>query len=455
MQKIPPLFSLNTPLSEADLRTYDRELNLLQANILKSHGREAAVYIFLTFHESKRSEARKFVHSFADRVTSAAVQHEQTRQFRERHRSAYGPQLLVGLYLSAKGYHFFGHRTDDFCEAFHEGLKQRRDRLCDPKLDIWEHKFRRDIHALVFFAHDYASQLGAELIKLRESLEDVATVSSEFGVTMRNPKGDAIEHFGYADGASQPVFFEADLPQKPQEHWDPSAGPKLVLIRDPYATSDAECGTYVVFRKLEQNVRGFKHEERSVAEKKLKWKGKEKELLGAMIVGRFENGTPVVLTKDEEYSGDKNDFVYALDPEGRKCPYFSHVRKANPRTNDGEREAERERRIARRGITYGDPTPPGEDETTWPEGGVGLLFHSCQADVEKQFETIQRRVNNCDFPKPRVGQDPLIGQTNKFGISVPTRWGQADRKDCSFGGFVRMRGGEYFFAPSIAALRRI
>jgi Dyp-type peroxidase family len=452
MQKTMPLFSLPTPLTESDLRTYDRELKLLQANILKSHGREAAVYIFLTFHEGKRNEARKFIHNFADRVTSAAVQNEQTRQFRERRGSADGSQLLTGLYLSAKGYHFLGHRTDtdDFCPAFHCGLKQARERLCDPKLDEWEHKFRRDIHAVVLFAHDYASQLGAELIKLRESLDGVASVSSEFGVTMRNPDGDAIEHFGYADGASQPIFFEADLPKKPQQHWDPSAGPNLVLVPDPHRTSDAECGSYVVFRKLEQNVKGFKEEERRVAER-LKWKGDERELLGAMIVGRFENSTPVLLTKDEKYSGDKNDFIYDVDPEGRKCPYFAHVRKANPREGDGERE----RRIARRGITYGDPTPPGEDETTWPERGVGLLFHCCQADLAKQFETIQRRVNDCDFPTRKAGQDPLIGQTKKFGISVPARWGHPDRKDCSFGGFVHMRGGEYFFAPSIAALRRI
>jgi Dyp-type peroxidase family len=448
--KRPPLSSLQRPLTEADLNAYAEELKLLQGNILKSHGREAAVYVFLTFDEGKRKEAKKFIHEFADSVTSAAGQIDQSRRFKERKTSPYEPELLAGFYLSATGYDFLGHRTNGFSDEFQGGLKRAGQRLGDPDVSTWDRKFRRDVHAVVIFAHDYTSRLVAELIKLRERMEGLAYVSSEFGVTMRNPKEDAIEHFGYVDGASQPIFFETDLPKEPQKHWNPAAGPDLVLFPDPHGTSDMECGTYVVFRKLEQNVKGFKEEERSVAEK-LKWHGEEEELVGAMIVGRFENGAPVVETKVEHYLGDKNDFIFASDPDGNRCPFFAHIRKANPRGDAAERAS----RIARRGITYGDPTPPGEDETTWPERGVGLLFHCCQADLARQFEEIHRRVNDCDFPARRTGQDPLIGQTNKLGISMPAGWDQTHREPCSFGEFVRMCGGEYFFAPSIAVLRRL
>jgi Dyp-type peroxidase family len=444
-----PLFALHQPLSKADLSTYAQELKLLQGNILKSHGREAAVYAFLTFDEGKRDEARTFIHHFADRVTSAEAQDDQSRRFRERNRAPYEPELVAGFYLSAKGYAFFGHGTNDFSDEFQAGLKRAGRRLRDPVVSTWDEKFRRDVHAVVLFAHDYVSRLVAELIELRERMEGLASVSSEFGVTMRNPEGDAIEHFGYVDGASQPIFFEADLPKNSQ-NWNPAAGPSLVLVPDPLGKSDAECGTYVVFRKLEQNVKGFKEEEEAVAEK-LEWHGEEEELVGAMIVGRFENGAPVVLTKDETYPGDKNDFTYTRDPDGSRCPVFSHIRKANPRTPDAGRAS----RIARRGITYGDPTPPGDDETTWPERGVGLLFHCCQASLAGQFETIHRRVNDHDVPAPRTGQDPLIGQTGELRISMPAGWGHDERTPCRFGEFVRMCGGEYLFAPSIAVLRRL
>ena len=86
---------------------------------------------------------------------------------------------------------------------------------------------------------------------------------------------------------------------------------------------------------------------------------------------------------------------------------------------------------------------------------MGLLFHCGQANLAGQFEEIHKRVNDCDFPASRTGQDPLIGQTNKLGISMPAGWDQKHREHCSFGEFVRMCGGEYFFAPSIAVLRRL
>ena len=62
------------------------ELELLQGNILKSHGREAALYAFLTFDEGKRDEAKEFIHEFADRVTSVRGQFDQSRRFQKRGR---------------------------------------------------------------------------------------------------------------------------------------------------------------------------------------------------------------------------------------------------------------------------------------------------------------------------------------------------------------------------------
>ncbi|MDB5327023.1 MAG: hypothetical protein JWM57_2592, partial [Phycisphaerales bacterium] len=68
-----------------------------------------------------------------------------------------------------------------------------------------------------------------------------------------------------------------------------------------------------------------------------------------------------------------------------------------------------------------------------------------------------------------VGIDPVIGQEaavptppNPPSIpqSWPTEWGDEDfaahpKAKFSFGGFVTMKGGEYFFAPSLPFLKNI
>ena len=69
-----------------------------------------------------------------------------------------------------------------------------------------------------------------------------------------------VEHFGFADNISQPLFFEKDVAKhmtgSGRRAWDSSAGPNLVLVQDPYGGANA-CGSYLVFLKLEQNVRDF------------------------------------------------------------------------------------------------------------------------------------------------------------------------------------------------------
>jgi hypothetical protein len=91
---------------------------------------------------------------------------------------------------------------------------------------------------------------------------------------------------------------------------------------------------------------------------------------------------------------------------------------------------------------------------------------SYQASIEHQFEFIQKNwVNSPKFPgdesvsteAPDVGIDPIIGQNSKrTGGGFAIKWGEtADIKTASFEQFVHLRGGEYFFAPSMQFLKRI
>ena len=162
-----------------------------------------------------------------------------------------------------------------------------------------------------------------------------------------------------------------------------------MLVKDPNSGRGSQrYGSYFVFRKLEQNVKGFKDAETQLAEV-LKLEGEEAERAGALVVGRFEDGTPVTLQKDEGMHNPVfNNFNYQNDTKGSKCPFQGHIRKVNPRNaSTKSRIEERGHRIARRGITYGKRR---KDLTDRPMGNVGLLFMCFQADIAKQFEHLQK-----------------------------------------------------------------
>lgn len=58
--------------------------------------------------------------------------------------------------------------------------------------------------------------------------------------------------------------------------------------------------------------------------------------------------------------------------------------------------------------------------------------------------------------RPGTGIDPVIGQSTNGSIpdlKFPTRWGQPGNMPFSFHSVVTLKGGEYFFAPSITFLK--
>jgi Dyp-type peroxidase family len=444
-----PLFRLSHPLSRPDLVTYKNALQNLQGNVLKSHGREAALHIFLTFQDYPPDRAKRFLSSLIPELTSAAEQRAQTL------RNKHGNELFTALYLSAKGYQHLEHAQGGFSNRFWRGMRAAK--LGDLSPGEWEPPFQRDLHAMVLLAHDDMEELKRQRNQLEAKVRGFAHISVEVGRSMGTPK-KTFEHFGYMDGVSQPLFYQSDV-KGATNQWDPSAGPNLVLIRDPYGRSDEDCGTYFVFRKLEQNVRGFQEHAEQLAEK-LQAGDSSLELARAQLVGRFRDGTPVALYP-ESRKKPENNFRYSLtDRDGNRCPFSAHIRKTNPRGESGEAlSKEKSHRIARRGISYGDPIPDWTDPKELPETGVGLLFQCCQADLSNQFEFLQRSwAGNASFHKPGSGKDPIIGLPSDGSsrrLRFPDRWGNSGRVVFGFHSFITLKGGEYFFAPSITFLKHL
>lgn len=458
----------------------------LQGNILKGHGRDHTVHIFIKLNATDLAATRSRLAAVAGRVvTSALQQHVESKQFRK---FTVPGSLFGNLLLTANGYRKLGF-TDEQLEAafperpgdfevqsnFLEGMQKHGDELKDPKPSDWDEGYRDgQIDAMILLADDDEGFLLRQARALINDLAEFSEIAAiELGNALRTDSGEGIEHFGYVDGRSQPIYFSTDLSEEIDgkvvkkegeiDKWNPTEKLKIVLVPDANVADGDSFGSYFVFRKLEQDVRRFKMREEELADA-LKLKGEERERAGAMAVGRFEDGTPLTLSQTDGFIPVKeNNFTYENDQGGLKCPFHAHIRKSNPRgettgnfTPRGD-ETERSRRITRRGITYGkrnrhpDAFQALED---LPTEGVGLLFMCFQSSIANQFAFIQKMwVNNAGFVRPGTGTDPVIAQGAVSTQSWPRAWGQQGATDFDFGGFVKLKGGEFFFAPSVPFLK--
>ncbi len=476
---------MKTPVDPSDFKT-DRILKNLQGNILKGHGRDHTTHLFIKFKPTpeKIKEATKWIREFAEeQVTSLKKQLEERDLFKTEKIPG---GLFSSFFLTASGYRALGYEDVESKladEAFLAGMKQRRKMLEDPDSENWETGFTEEHHALILLADDDTNRMGTFATALLKELEPFCVINAiEYGHVIRNKNKDGIEHFGYVDGVSQPLFLKDEIEDYNKLHninannplkFNPAADVELVLLKDPYADQNVDkpsYGSYFVFRKLEQNVREFKKAEEAVGEKLFPdhQDKSKREIAGAYIVGRFEDGSPVVLDDEDGIpnSGKFNNFDYSDDPSGGRCPHFAHIRKTNPRADFTGAEDHKSHIMARRGIPFGhrevdtaiDPSPEQS-----PTGGVGLLFMSYQKSLTNQFEFIQIKwANNPTFPKhvdpSETGVDLIIGQPHQHpagNYKFPLPYGTTTKKPASMDQFVTMKGGEYFFAPSITFLKTI
>ena len=184
-------------------------------------------------------------------------------------------------------------------------------------------------------------------------------------------------------------------------------------------------------------------------------------LLAAKIVGRWPDGTPLAVSPerpDAAVSGDPlriNDFGYKDDAAGCSCPLGAHIRRANPRDDPAffDGRLTNRHRIVRRGRTYGMPLPRGVTEDDGADRG--LVFVCFQADIWRQFETIQSLwIDDGDPFGLGRDKDFLVGEPHGTEGKM-TIQGRPPFFLKPQPRFVTLRGGEYLFQPSMSALRRL
>ena len=495
----------------AKLETED--LKDIQGIVMSGYGDlHCASYVLLRVTES--AAARRWLGSISDQITTS-----------ER------PQKVKSLNvaLTCRGLKKLGldvETLDTFSRPFLEGMTTlHRSRILGdaeenaPENWDWggndaagnnDEAKAVDILLMVFAVNE--DTLDALLAEKRSEFEQKGIV--ELRTLSAGRQDDSHEHFGFADGMGQPAIEGTFQVEKAaarnvlktgemllgyiNDYDKPADSPMVNAARDPNgllrppngdaagAVTSAQTalrdlgrnGTYLVFRQLAQNVALFRHFV-DEATRRLDQQADPaaSDRLAAKMVGRWQNGAPLVLSPDADDPalGDVDDFGYRdSDAQGFKCPIGSHVRRANPRDTLGPDGATalataNRHRILRRGRSYGHrPADPRVEDSI----DRGLLFICLNSDIERQFEFVQQTwINNPVFGGLDGEVDPLIGNISKtetpsVNPNPGSNNGDAQRDAVftiqadplrtrvhSLERFVTVKGGAYFFLPSIRALR--
>lgn len=375
---------------------------------------------------------------------------------------------------------------DGFPVEFQQGMKLRAGLLGDtgPSApEKWDEVWQQGpVHIWISI-----NAITKEALQAREDWLTALVKSSDGGISLSfiqdagalkiDGEFSNKEHFGYSDGIGNPVFEGSGVENRPGRgkldengQWVPLKTGEFVLGYGdeggetppaPIPHAFSRNGTYMVYRKLHQRVKSFYDYFEAEAEKYPGGKGK----LAAKWAGRWENGTPLELYPDEQPDLKDvpklrmNDFTYLpQDQDGRRCPMGSHIRRANPRDSLGfNGKLANRRRIARRGLPYGAFQTPEERDD---DGEHGIIFMALNANISRQFEFVQQQWMDYgnDFS---VGddKDALIGNNNgkssRFLIQGDPDKGETPHFCLNLPHFVETRGGDYFFIPSMTALRLI
>ena len=412
----------------------------LQGNILCGYGRQYRHGLFLFLRVEDSRPARQWLADTLTHVTTALPWNE-------------APSHTLNVAFSFAGLRALGvpeRVLEGFPEAFRQGMAERWLPLGDTGPShphCWMPAFR-GLHVLVTVSAREASVRNRRRERLEAEAVDFGFLVASAVQTDVPP--DEREHFGFRDGISQPSIRDPRAgPWRRTESDPPIAPGEFVLgYEDEGGTVPAAPpelgfnGSYMVVRKLEQDVEGFWEFVAAEAGRD----PERGEWLAARILGRWRDGTPLVLSPDaprperSEDLGWLNEFTYAHDFDGFACPIGAHIRRTNPRDSmDREWRFSNRHRIIRRGMPYASNSERG------------LVFACYQASIERQFEFVQSEwcANGNAFG---LGSDPdfIVGGPNgKMTIQgrpptlVPMRR------------FVTTRGGDYFFAPGIGGLRYI
>jgi Dyp-type peroxidase family len=431
------------------------ELNDIQATVLRQ--RPAPYYgTHLLFRVDAAQAGRAFLQRLLPHVDSAA-----------NWWTAANPWLSVGI--TCAGLEALGVPRDSlqsFPEAFRQGMAGRARQLGDDGVNDpknWDKPFGTgEIHIGISAFSNSEEQRRRALAIARQQYEGFSGVSlldmQDFGAQ----PGD-LNSLGYKDGIDQPPIEGSGVAPLPGQGRPIKAGefilgyPGEVGVPLPMPQPDilGRNGTYVGLRKYQSRVGAFNRFLQANGSTE-----EERELVAAKLVGRWRSGAPLTLAPDKDNPAlgadpqRNNDFDYAKDPRGRQVPFGAHIRRMNPRDTKMTRLTDVNiHRLIRRGTTFGPPYDKNElseQDDTVPRGSY-FLFLSAKAMATIEFLQ-QEWINDGDFIGANGERDPIIGRQEEGAtFTIPKE--PVRRRVRGIETFNVLRGGEYFFMPSISALK--
>lgn len=508
----------------------------IQGNILAGFNKDYQVLLFLQIVEPEPFKAwlkklTPFVASTSDVLTfNRLFKKIRDRQKDPRTRALRSTWLHVAFSFGGLKKLAPNEEVGQFQDtAFRKGLPARSQELGDPQEGegspgtwvVGGPGNEPDVVLIV--ASDLECDLLAEVNRIERSLFDAGRgngrgtaariVYKEQGAVLPPPlRGH--EHFGFLDGISQPGLrgrisedlrdvltfrenpgsrdhgkpgqdliwpgeFVFGYPGQDAKDADRKGPNSLQPNGHSVAPEWAENGSYLVIRRLRQNVPAFREFVASEAAKL----GLCPNKFAAKIIGRHPSGAPVVLTEQEdpklgadenrnndfEFHSEPGEDVPGADDFGLRCPRAGHIRKVYPRNDpdrfvsgNGEADAQKHR-VIRRGIPFGPPYLGTSESGGDDKVERGLLFLAYQTSIENQFEHIQKQFANNVEPDPetgdmRAGHDLVIGQKNggprSFVVPKKAEEGEGVERHVVEAPkqWVLPTGGGYFFSPSISAL---
>ena len=463
----------------------------IQGNILRAYNFRAGIHYFVRLRDGE--SGRALLRDLVPEVTRALTWTTK-------------PVITLNIGLTFSGLKVL--RIDRSVlaalpDAYREPIRERAPVQLGDDPEEWERELGTpDTHLVVMLASNERAQTGAASLparfpqlacaglwlmrRLRE--HGARRVYRQYVETLPEKQR---EHFGFADGFGQPAVegMSNNLPGQgtlrpgtgtwddikagefilgyPNEDGESELGPAAWLLYD---------GSFMVYRKLEQNVPLFRavisaqatpYAQASLNACRLSSPLSRRaafELTAAKLVGRWRDGKALEIDPGPDRDKDlrkstspylQNDFSYGDDLDGYTCPRGAHVRRTNPRDLLGVHGQEaRRHRIIRRGIPYGPPYDgwdgDGEADEA-PDGRKrGLIFICFNADLERQFEFVQGQWCN-DGNDFNLGaeQDFLLGsrRDGRFIIEGDPRFFVTRDKR-----MVITRVCEYLLMPGLAAL---
>jgi deferrochelatase/peroxidase EfeB len=336
----------------------------------------------------------------------------------------------------------------------------------------WEGQFATDdVHCIV---HLYAHSDDAAA----DAMQEVRELARATGLTELIPRRDGTilsgrwfdmpkMHFGYTDGITRlNICWDDDAPRSPEQidfrnfllGYSTDTFPSAPA--SGAAADFARNSTYGLFRWIYQDVAAF-NQFLAVQGPKLFPEvpaADAEELLAAKMMGRWRDGTPLVLSPErpDPQLARSDDFSYAReDPDGRRCPFSAHIRIMNPRdTQLDPIVVDGAPRILRRGMPYGAPLQGVTDDGA-DRGLVGMFL--C-ADLRKVVYSLMSWVMRNDFSPVynanRRVQDPLFGNRAMPGaraeFTIPGVAGGVTVKNLP--DFIYTKGTAFVLYPGKSAL---